>query len=389
MHFIALEHEPSSLRGGQELNLFEICRGMSERGHQVSLLYEREGNLLEQYRQFCDHTIKVNGFGFDRRKFLDVLNFLPSLASIPSLPANQNSVVFSNDYHSAFFGRLLALYRKLPLICYFQIPPCDFNRQRIFGLKGANRFIAVSNQTKQDWAKLGYGDEAIEIVYNGTSLERFKPAQDIAIVRQKWNIPDHANVISFVGRLDREKGLEVLLQAFSLLLKTGRTAELLIAGKPLVHISPEKNCECPETGKQYQRSLEQLTDKLGISDHVHFLGHVTDTPSLYQASDITVVPSLWHEPFGRVVIEAMASGSPVVASKIGGIPEILNDEFSAHLTEPGNEQDLFQTMERILDWRIHDPTLGQRCRKHILSRFSLEKMVDGIEQVLLKVVGNE
>jgi glycosyltransferase involved in cell wall biosynthesis len=389
MHFIALEHEPSSLRGGQELNLFEICRGMSERGHQVSLLYEREGNLLEQYRQFCAHTIQVNGFGFDRRKFLDILNFLPSLASIPSLPVTQNSVVFSNDYHSAFFGRLLALYRKLPLICYFQIPPCDFNRQRSFGLKGASRFIAVSHQTKQNWAKLGYNNETIDIVYNGTNLERFKPAQDVTIVRQKWDIPDHANVISFVGRLDREKGLEVLLQAFSLLLKTGRTAELLIAGKPLVHISPEKNCECPETGKQYQRSLEELANKLGILDHVHFLGHVTNTPSLYQASDVTVVPSLWDEPFGRVIIEAMACGTPVVASKVGGIPEILNNEFSSHLIEPGNEQDLFQTLNQILDWRIHDPELGKRCREHILSQFSLEKMVDGIEQVLLKVVGNE
>lgn len=270
MHFIALEHEPTSLRGGQELNLFEICRGLAERGHQVSLLYEQEGNLLEHYQTFCEHTIKVNRYGFDRRKITEIINFLPSLASIRQIPTQRDSIVFSNAYHSAFFGYLLSVYCRLPLICYLQIPPFDFNRQRLLGLKGVKRFIAVSNQTRLIWSKLGYQAEKIDIVHNGTDTEKFKPAKDFAWLRQQWGIPETTRVISYVGRLDKEKGIETLIKAFALLAKEHQDLKLLIAGKPVLHVSLEKNRECPEAGMKYQRSLESLLVELGVDQSVQF-----------------------------------------------------------------------------------------------------------------------
>lgn len=388
MHFIALEHQPTSLRGGQELNLFEICRGLAQRGHQVSLLYEQAGNLLEQYRTFCDHTIPINGYGFDRRKLHDVLRFLPSLASLPQIPTGKDSVVFSNAYHSTFFGHLLARYRQIPLLCYLQIPPFDFNRQRLFGLQGVNRFIAVSDQTRSDWSKLGYQPDKIDLVYNGTDTNKFAPAADFSQVRQQWGISESTRVISFVGRLDKEKGIETLIKAFALVKRTEPDAKLLIAGKPLLHVSLEKQKECPEEGMKYQRSLEAMLIQLGIEDSVAFLGHLTQTASLYQVSDITVMPSLWPEPFGRVIIEAMACGTPVIASRTGGIPEVLTGEFRSHLVEPGNEFDLAKTLQSMLYWRAMDPSLGLRSRDYVLQKFSLDAMVDGIEKILFKVVND-
>lgn len=103
---------------------------------------------------------------------------------------------------------------------------------------------------------------------------------------------------------------------------------------------------------------------------------------------MTVMPSLWPEPFGRVIIESMASGTPVVASYTGGIPEVMTGALRSQLVEPGNEYELATVLDRILDWRSHDPTLGERSRAHVLNQFSLEKMVDGIETVLLKVVNH-
>lgn len=388
MHFIALEHQPTSLRGGQELNLFEICRGLAQRGHQVSLLYEQEGNLLEQYRTFCEHMISVNGYGFDRRKLDDVLRFLPSLASLPQIPTGKDSVVFSNAYHSTFFGRLLARYRQIPLLCYLQIPPFDFNRQRLFGLQGVKRFIAVSDQTRSAWSKLGYEPNKIDLVYNGTDTNKFTPASDFSQVRQQWGISEATRVISFVGRLDKEKGIETLIKAFALVKQTNPDTKLLIAGKPLLHVSLEKQKECPEEGMKYQRSLEAMLVQLGIEDSVAFLGHLTQTASLYQMSDITVMPSLWPEPFGRVIIESMACGTPVLASHTGGIPEVLTDEFQSHLVEPGSECDLARALQSILHWRKTDPSLGMRSRNYVLKKFSLESMVDGIEKILFKVVSD-
>ncbi|MBL1178381.1 glycosyltransferase family 4 protein [Pantanalinema sp. GBBB05] len=386
MHLIALEQAPTSLRGGQELNLLEICRDLSQRGHQVTLLYEREGNLLEQYRKFCQHVIRINSYGFDRRRIDDVLNFFPSLIQLGTVPVSQDSVIFSNVYHTVFWGYLLARYRQRPFVCYLQVPPFDFNRQRLLGLKGVDRFIAVSSQTKQNWTKIGYEPEKIDVVLNGTDINKFQPAENLDAVRSQWGVPQQHKIISYVGRLDKDKGLETLITAFALALKTNSNAHLLIAGKPLLHISPINHRESPEECRKYEQSLEQLVADFGIQNQVKFLGHITNTEALYQASDITVVPSRWPDPCPRVVIEAMSCGTPVVASRMGGIPEVLTGEFDSQLVEPEQPQRLADTLSQVMTWRDHNPELGQRCRDHILNHFSREKMVDGIERSLLQVL---
>lgn len=382
MHVIALENEPSSSRGGQELNLFEICRGLSQRGHKVSLLYVREGNLLEQYRNFCESILKVNSYGFDVSEIIDNLDFFASIPVVWKLPKHEDSLVFCNDYYAVFFARILASLKKIPLVCYLQIPPIafpyGFNIQKRIGLKGVNQFIAVSNQTKLDWVNIGIKEDIIDVVYNGTNAEKFKPTANFSTIRKEWNIPENIRVISYAGRLDKMKGLETLIKAFSLVRKSGNNARLLIAGKPVVHSSPEE-------GEEYKRSLKQLVTDLGVEKYVDFIGHITNTTSLYQVSDVTVLPSLWSEPFGRSIIESMACGTPVVASRIGGIPENLTGEFENGLFEAGNEQDFSETLNRIMNWRDTDPQLGQRCRQHILDKFTLDKLVDGMEKVLLKV----
>jgi glycosyltransferase involved in cell wall biosynthesis len=78
----------------------------------------------------------------------------------------------------------------------------------------------------------------------------------------------------------------------------------------------------------------------------------------------------------------MACGTPVVASCIGGITEMLTGEFQSGLAEPGNEQDLADSLSRVFDWRDKDCQLGERCHQHIVSNFSLDKMIDGVEKVL-------
>lgn len=215
-------------------------------------------------------------------------------------------------------------------------------------------------------------------MYNGINPEIFKPLRKFSEIRKQWNIAKHARVISYVGRLDKEKGIETIIKAFALLLQSGISTKLLIAGKPLSHFSPEE-------GEKYEKSLKHLTTDLGIEKHVHFLGQVADVISIYQGSDVTLLPSIWSEPFGRVIIESMACGTPAVASRTGGIPEILTGEFQAMLFEPGNEHDLLNTLNRMIDWRDRDNQLGERCRQHVIDNFTLDKMVDGVEKILLTV----
>lgn len=389
MHLIVLELEPTSCRGGQEIVLFDICRGLAQRGHIISLVYTKEGNLLEQYQKFCSHVIKVNLFTIYPPK--SNFRFLADIFKINGkIPVTKNSILLSNQYQDTFFARALALSKNIPLVCYLHLPPShriligntaiksvkQFFRESYIrwqwqtGLKGVKQFIAVSNQTKRDWVKNGYPADIIAVVHNGINLEIYTSPVNFVLRRKEWNILENTRVISYVGRLDPEKGLETLIKAFVILLKNGNKTQLLIAGKPL------------NEDEEYQKSLEQLTIDLGIENYVSFLGHISNTTSLYQVSDVTVLPSLWSEPFGRVIVESMACGTPVVASCIGGIPEILTGEFQKGLFEPGNERDLSDTLNQIINWRENDSELGKRCREHVLKKFSLDKMIDGVEKVL-------
>lgn len=377
MHIIVLENQPSSKKGGQEIILLDVCRGLSQCGHSISLLYLEEGNLLEQYQEFCTHTIKINSFLLDRSTLSSSFTFFKDIWKVP---IGKDSVIYSNRYHDIVFGFLLSLLRNIPLVCYLQLPPhqSKFGRPHTLGLKGVRKFIALSNQTKLDWVDVGLNKEKVDIVHVGINLKVYKPAENLSAIREEWDIPKNTRVVSYIGRLDREKGLEKLIGAFALLVKKGIDARLLIAGQPVAHDSLK-------AGEQYKSSLEQLSIDLDVKEYVSFLGHVSNTTSVYQASDITVLPSVWSEPFGRVIIESMACGTPAIASRTGGIPEILTGEFQNALVEPGSEDALFTALNQFINWRDADPLLGNRCRMHIMSKFNLDKMVNGIEQVLLNV----
>ena len=385
MHLIALEQEPTSLRGGQERNLLEICRGLAAQGHRITLLYEREGNLLDQYRQFCESTLHIDAYGFDRRKPKNILQFVRNVAGIGKIPVYDDSIVFSNVCHTVTFGYALSRLRGLPFVCYFQIPACELNRQIRFALDRVDRYITVSHQTKRSWVDYGLPDSKIEVIQNATDPYKFKPADDLAALRKEWEIPDETRIVSYVGRLDRDKGIESLIKAFGLLTQQGIDAQLLIAGKPVLHYDEEKGVECPQVGERYVQSLRQLASDRGVGDRVKFLGH-TDPVPIYQLSDVNVVCSVWEEPFARVILESMSCGTPLVGSRIGGTIEALTGEFERGLFTPGDEADLARCLAETICWRSQDPQLGERYRSHIIQHFSLDRLIDDFEVALSKMV---
>lgn len=369
---IVLENHVTTQRGGQELNLLEICRSLADRGHRITLLYLQSGDLLPQYQEFCDSVIQISAYGFDWRNLGSVLKFAPSILQAVQVPTPDTSVIFCNDYHFSLFAHLLARLKKRPYICYLQLPPLYLNRQREYGLRSVDRFIAVSEQTKQDWIDFGIDANRIEVIYNGIDADQFKPTADLNASREAWQIPSDAKVVSYIGRIDREKGLDSLIQAIALL--RSHNIHTLIAGKSLA------------SGAEYERSLVQLVEELGVGDRVKFVGHLTDPVSLYQASDVNVLPSIWNEPCSRGLFESLSCGVPKVASRIGGNPEVLSGEFDQYLFTPNDAQDLADRLAQTVDWRDRDPDLGMRCRQHALNHFSRKSMIDRIENTLISAL---
>ena len=379
MHIIVLEKYPSSQRGGQERSLVDVTRQLAQRGHRITLIYGSSGDLLPQYEAFCDRMIPVRDFAIVR-SWQSLLWFVADLWTVlHQLRAEsqvglqaESTIVYINQPYDVPFAAALSWLKNVPLVCHLRLPsPVDFGFQRRLTIGRVKQFISVSAANRQGW--ISQVKAPIAVVHNGVMPDRFVRQTSLLDLRSAWQIPEGDRVICYVGRLDRMKGLGTLCSAFAKILETHPQSQLLIAGKPL----QDEAC--------YQTELEQLCIELGLDDRVRFLGHIDQAIEVFHLSDVSVVPSQWAEPFGRTIIESMMAGTPVVASRVGGISEVLAGEFSSGLFTARDVDDLAQTLRSSLNWRQDDPTLGDRTQDYAKQRFHLDDKVDAIEQIFFQV----
>ena len=115
--------------------------------------------------------------------------------------------------------------------------------------------------------------------------------------------------------------------------------------------------------------------------------HRSDVPLVMSAADMLVLPVAEPEPFGRVLIEAMACEVPAIGVDLGGVREVLTGEFTRFLCPPGEVDALTAALEALVSWREADPTLGRRCRIHVQRHFELGRVVAEVEGVLAEAAG--
>lgn len=382
MNVIALDYVPSSQRGGKEMSMFQVCRGLSQRGHRVLFLHLCEGDLLTDYREFAAGVLPITTGRIDMKCLLgsswrlwwDIRRVAQVIRGCLGEPASDNSVIYMDQDRGAGFGALLSLLLRVPLVFHCRQPFFEaFPRQEKLALQRAEKLIAVSHQTRADWLRYGFSPAKFTVVHNGIDTNTFTPA-DPAAAKKRFHCQPKNRVVAYVGRLDPEKGIDCLVKALALV-KRPQPVHLLLAGGPVCHSSPA-------AGQRYLLGLKRLAQKLRVANRVHFLGHLDRPQWLYQACDLTVLPSLNSEPFGKAVVESMACGVPAIASRVGGIPEILQGEFAVGLFPAGDPAALASRIQLMVDWRQQTPSLGDHYRRYVLQHFSLETALRRLEAVL-------
>jgi glycosyltransferase involved in cell wall biosynthesis len=180
-------------------------------------------------------------------------------------------------------------------------------------------------------------------------------------IRRDLGLGPDDYVVGNVGRLAPQKGQRHLIGAMPLLLERVPRAHAVIAG-----------------GGDLEEYLRDLALEVGVADRVHVLGPRRDVPALMHAMDVFAMPSIW-EGFGLVLLEAMAAGRPIVASRVATIPEVVEDEATGLLVPPGDPVALAESLAQL----AHDPerarAFGEAGRQRLRTRFSLEKMVGDTE----------
>ena len=188
------------------------------------------------------------------------------------------------------------------------------------------------------------------VVYNAVDLERYRHDDQAGwALRERLGIPLQAPVLAVVGQITPWKGQREAIEALALVRQRHPDARLLVAGS-IKFAGAHRRYD----NGAYHAQLVQRAGQPDVAGFVHLLGEVEDTAAVYAAATALLAPS-WAEPFGRVVIEAMAAGCPVIATAAGGIPEIITDGVDGLLVPPKDPSALAHAVERLLD----DPSLRQ------------------------------
>lgn len=234
-----------------------------------------------------------------------------------------------------------------------------FGNMMAYIIKNVDSFIAISQEIADGLKNDRVHSRRIKRITNFIDTVKFCPmgTEERHILRNTLSV-DKNVVINFTGRIVERKGVDVLINAFA------KNKELLLSSiLIIVGNGPDEN------------KVKNLVSKLGINNNVRFIGHSSEVAKYYHASDIFVLPS-YAEGMPNALLEAMACGLPVIASRIGGVVDVVEDGKSGILFEPGDVTGLASAMVRLLKDDELRHKIGAEARKRIVESFSIDGVAD-------------
>ncbi len=359
---------------GTQTNLLQIVKRLDRNKfnpHVIALM--EGGDLLEE---FCAAGVnpvvlkvrKVYGFsGFKAFSFLrkymkkekidivqthflhaDILGtFAARLAGVPKIITARRDEGFWRGKKEVAMNRFMNQYAD-----------------RILANSGAVKDAVIANENPSSWK--------VSVIYNGVDLSRFFPSEKLRTeTRTSLGIRDEEIVIGMVANMRHEvKGHKVLIKGISSIHEVPNLKVLLIGDGPL------------------RDSFERYAMRLKVRDRILFLGSRRDINALMNACDIVCAPSL-SEGFSNTILEAMATGKAVIASNVGGNPEIVTDGETGSLVRPRHHEALGQAIEEFISEPKLIAKIGAAARKRVEQNFSVEKMVLEYENYYEKLMEKE
>ncbi len=344
---LSWEFPPRSV-GGLSQHVADLTAALAREGEDVHLVTCAAPGVLEVEVVNGVHVYRANPYNLPSLDFITwVLQLNMSMTECAVSVINSTGgfdLVHAHDWLVAYAGRALKHAYKLPLIA--TIHATEYGRN--WGLHNdLQRYISdvewwltyeawrviVCSRYMEDELKRVFQLPAdkIRVVPNGVDLRRYKKVESKNLARDFFAAPDE-RIVLYVGRLVHEKGAHILIDAIPKILHYYAKTKFIIAGK-----GPAADY------------LKNKARDMGIYDRIYFTGYIDDATRdfLYREADVAVFPSL-YEPFGMVVLEAMAARTPVVVSDVGGLSEIVQHEQNGLKFYSGNSGSLADNVLRLL-----------------------------------------
>jgi len=370
--------------GGISKIAYDISVELAKRGHDITVLTT---DALQGTKTLSNKKIKVNNLNVYYLK--TIFKFLhrykiiiPSSTSINIIKAccDDADVIHIHAYRNVLnilVSKYAIKFRKPYILqahgCIPRVgkPYIKWLYDQAFGykiLRTASKVIALNRTEAQQYKDMGVPEGKITVIPNGIDLFEYADLPPQGSFKKKFNIPEDKKIILYLGRIHAIKGIDFLVKAYAYLVRNIKydNALLVITG----------------SDDGYLNEIKKLTASLNLVDRVLFTGPLYGREKLeaYVDADVYVLPSK-YEIFGITVLEAYACGKPVIASRVGGLKDLVVDGVTGLLIEHGNIKQLVYAMLTLLRDDCKRREMGYRGRKFLEKGFTIVKVVNKLENL--------
>lgn len=357
--------------GGAAQSLLLLLSGLDRDRFCPMVVLPSPGPLADRLQALDIETIFIP---LNRLRWRNPFPYLKTVSRLVALLRNRRfDLVHANIGFCNQYAAVAARLTGTPSICHVR----NIKSRVSFwehGLWLAHVLIANSQATLDSVRGRARKAQRVELVYNGVDLTQFAPRGDRHF-RQQLGLGEETFVLGMVGRVTTEKGQHTFIRSLQAVFERQSDACALIVGDVVI-----------DGTQEYLKQLKRMVSELGLSANVLFTGFVEDTPAVYDSIDLLVMPSV-AEPFGRVLIEAMAMQKPVIATRAGGALEVVDEEVTGLLVPPDRPDSLAEAIMRIMGNEVLGKKMGVQGRKRVERLFSSKQNVARTESIYQDILG--
>lgn len=369
---------------GADKVMLDLIRNLDKNRFSAHVILPCDGVLVDAMKKE-GISVEVIPYPIMRRKYFNpkgIIQYFTGLFKyskmITEIARKRNISIVHTNTAATLEGCIVS--RKLHIPQLWSIHEIIVSPKLMFRLtsrwiaKYASITVTDSGAVKKHLMSSGrFSDSDIHVIYNGVDADRFSPDNDSSYLRREWNIPDDARVIGMMGRVNSWKGQHDFLKAANIVMEKCPDVYTVFVGAAF-------------EGEEWRE--KELADAIAASpfrERIINQGYRTDSEGIYKLYDVFVLPSTNPDPLPTVVLEAMATGKPVVGYRHGGVCEMVADGENGLLAEVRDPQDLAEKILTLLGDDALRNKMAEASRNRLLNKFSIESYVENYTNEYLKL----
>jgi glycosyltransferase involved in cell wall biosynthesis len=368
--------------GGTEKQVVNLAKRIDRRAFDLSFgCLSRWGELIGEVEQ--GQGIAVTEYPIRRLYGLHALRQQWRFAR--ELRKGRIQIVHSYNFYGNVFSIPAAKIAGVPVVIAsirdlgIYLRPAQLRVQK-WVCRFADR-IVVNAEAIRDWLVAdGYPMDKIVVIRNGVDVTRFGGHSDGAALRREFDLPRDAPLVVMLSRLNPKKGIECFLEAAALIHRQCPEVCFLAVGEAYARGDGEFHID-----PVYRQKLQDRVMELGLGRCFRFTGMREDVPEILAAAAVSVLPS-FSEGVSNTLLESMAAGVPVVATRVGGTPEVIRDKEHGLLSPPGDPEAIADSVRTLLHSPLLAARLSAQARERVVREFSFDAVVRRTQDLYLELL---